>query len=211
MRRFVFFVVLFSHILPLRAQEEPAVEGSESFGTLEAYIPYFEQATGFGLAFARYRERGYEARFQSQWLDGFSAADPARGGVAWNLFGGLSGVGIERNDPGFRYPLSVIDRSLSAWEQTPGGRISLGGANRNYNGRPGITRASRPRRDGPTPCTAAARGAMRCRSREPGTTLGPSTARFRNGLATATDWVFRCFLPLSNGPCSRRRRPRLFR
>lgn len=119
----------------VRYDHTPSDSETQLFGMLGAYDSYFEQATGFGLNFVRFRPRGYDSRYRGQRFGGLALTDWFRGVPAWNATNGLSQAGIRSVSETDGIPYSVGSRNdldIAPWRQRPGGRLSLSTGNRNY-------------------------------------------------------------------------------
>lgn len=112
----------------------PETDGT-LFSPLSAYGSYFDQATGFGLNFIRFRPRGYDWRYREQRLGGVAFGDWFRGAPAWNAVSGLTGIGTQIYDEQELIPFSVgknADRRILPWQQQRGGRVGFSTSNRSY-------------------------------------------------------------------------------
>lgn len=128
----------------------------EQASSSSSSIDVFNSTTSFAWSNARYRNRGYEQRYEQNYIEGLSFNSAERGQFNFSAMGGLNDASryketvnpIEANNFAFGGIGKATNYLMSASNYAQGWKVGVAGTNRNYKAAARATYSSGPLRNG---------------------------------------------------------------
>ncbi len=117
--------------------------GQSMSSNTSASTDVFNSNTGYAWSAVRYRQRGYEQKYEQTYINGLSFNSQERGNFNYSMVGGLNDAsrnkdvfnGIESNPFSFGALGQSTNIMMQATNYAQGWKVGVAGTNRNYKGR----------------------------------------------------------------------------